>query len=111
MATHSSVLAWRIPGVGEPGGLPSRRVTVSGVASGVTQSRTRLKRLISSMLMEDFDKPDVCTCSYHRENSLCSLKKPQVGEKQILVFNIFSYDLKGCESGLPSKLESSWWYS
>ena len=34
MATHSSVLAWRIPGTGEPGGLPSM---------GVTQSRTRLK--------------------------------------------------------------------
>ena len=25
MATHSSVLAWRIPGMGEPGGLPSIR--------------------------------------------------------------------------------------
>ena len=23
MATHASVLAWRIPGTGEPGGLPS----------------------------------------------------------------------------------------
>ena len=23
MATHSGVLAWRIPGTGEPGGLPS----------------------------------------------------------------------------------------
>ena len=23
VATHSSVLAWRIPGMGEPGGLPS----------------------------------------------------------------------------------------
>ena len=30
MATHSSVLAWRIPGKGEPGG-------------GVAQSRTRLQ--------------------------------------------------------------------
>ena len=39
MATHSSVLAWRIPGMGEPGGLPSM---------GVSQSRTRLKRLSSS---------------------------------------------------------------
>ena len=38
MATHSSVLAWRIPGTGEPGGLPSMR----------SQSRTRLKRLSSS---------------------------------------------------------------
>ena len=26
MATHSSVLALRIPGTGEPGGLPSHRV-------------------------------------------------------------------------------------
>ena len=34
MATHSSVLAWRIPGTGKPGGLPSM---------GVAQSRTRLK--------------------------------------------------------------------
>ena len=33
MATHSSVLAWRIPGTGEPGGLLSMG----------SQSRTRLK--------------------------------------------------------------------
>ena len=31
MATHSSVLAWRIPGTGEPGGL---------LSMGVAQSRT-----------------------------------------------------------------------
>ena len=35
MATHSSVLAWRIPGMGQPGG-------VYGVY-GVAQSRTQLK--------------------------------------------------------------------
>ena len=33
MATHSSVLAWRIPGMGEP----------CGLLSGVAQSWTRLK--------------------------------------------------------------------
>ena len=38
MATHSNVLAWRIPGTGEPGGLPSMG----------SQSWTRLKRLSSS---------------------------------------------------------------
>ena len=38
MATHSSVLAWRIPGMGEPGGLPSMEL----------QSQTRLKRISSS---------------------------------------------------------------
>ena len=39
MATHSSVLAWRIPGTGEPGGLPFMG----------SQSRTRLKQLSSSI--------------------------------------------------------------
>ena len=29
MATHSSVLAWRTPGTGEPGGLPSMGYTES----------------------------------------------------------------------------------
>ena len=38
VATHSSTLAWRIPGTGEPGGLPPVGL----------QSRTRLKRLSSS---------------------------------------------------------------
>ena len=39
MATHSSVLAWRIPVTGEPGGLPSMW----------SQSRTRLKQLSSAI--------------------------------------------------------------
>ena len=38
MATHSSVLAWRIPGTGGPSGLPSMG----------SQSWTQLKRLSSS---------------------------------------------------------------
>ena len=39
VATHSSVLAWRIPGTGEPGW---------AALSGVAQSLGRLKRLTSS---------------------------------------------------------------
>ena len=42
MATHSSVLAWRIPGTGEPGGLPS----------GIAQSWTQLKRFSSSSILQ-----------------------------------------------------------
>ena len=38
MAPHFNVLAWRIPGMGEPGGLLSMG----------SQSQTRLKRLSSS---------------------------------------------------------------
>ena len=51
MATHSSVLAWRIPGTGEPGGLPSMG----------SQSRTRLKRPSNSS-------------SSSRNLSVCSVK-------------------------------------
>ena len=40
MATHSSVLAWRISRMGEPG----------GVLSVGSQSRTRLKQLSSSSI-------------------------------------------------------------
>ena len=43
MATHSSVLAWRIPGMGEPGGLPSMG----------SHSRTRQKQLSSSKYSDD----------------------------------------------------------
>ena len=41
MATHTSVLAWRIPGTGEPGGLLSMGL----------HSQTRLKQLSSSSSM------------------------------------------------------------
>ena len=38
-STHSSVLAWRIPGMGEPGGLPSMG----------SQSQTRLSDLAAEI--------------------------------------------------------------
>jgi len=41
MATHSSVLAWRIPETEEPGGLPSMG----------SQSWTRLKRLAAAAVL------------------------------------------------------------
>ena len=34
MATHSSVRAWRIPGMGEPGGLPSDLAAAAATAAG-----------------------------------------------------------------------------
>ena len=40
-ATHSSVLAWRIPGMGEPGGLPSmgsHRVRLTRLGGGSSSS-------------------------------------------------------------------------
>ena len=47
MATHSSVLAWRIPGTGEPGGLPSMgshrvRHDWSDLAAAATRKKTTI---------------------------------------------------------------------
>ena len=47
MATHSSVLAWRIPGTGEPGGLPSlgsHRVRHDCSSSSSRRNRTGKQR-------------------------------------------------------------------
>ena len=46
MATHSSVLAWRIPGLGEPGGLPSmgsHRVRHDSAAAAAAAAETELE--------------------------------------------------------------------
>ena len=39
MATHSSVLAWRIPGMGEPGELPSMGRTESDTTDAMQQQQ------------------------------------------------------------------------
>ena len=61
MATHSSVLAWRIPGTGEPGGLPSmgsHRVghdwsdLAAAAVVNVTQPRTSITGELSYIYME-----------------------------------------------------------
>ena len=39
MATHSSVLAWRIPETGEPGGLPSMGRTESNMTEKTQQQQ------------------------------------------------------------------------
>ena len=77
MATHSSVLAWRIPGTGEPGGL---------AVYGVAQSQTRLKRLSNSP--SSWLKASLCPChvgpsigSSH-QGSWFRLKQLNEGEKE-----------------------------
>ena len=41
MATRSRVLAWRIPGMGEPGGLPSMGCTESDTTEATQQQQAR----------------------------------------------------------------------
>ena len=53
MATHSSVLAWRIPGMGEPGGLPSmgsHRVRHDWSNLAVAAAKDNVEFLITSTL-------------------------------------------------------------
>ena len=56
MATHSSVLAWRIPGMGEPDGLPSmgsRRVghDLSDLAAATAYLESALVALMQVILI------------------------------------------------------------
>ena len=57
MATHYSVLAWRIPGTGEPGGLPSlglhrvgydRSNLAAEAAAGPEETQTSFSHLFAS---------------------------------------------------------------
>ena len=62
MATHSSVLAWRISGMGEPGGLPSRGHTESDTTE-VTQQQQQLQnreQYVSSWKFTGASGPDQC---------------------------------------------------
>ena len=51
MATHSSVLAWRIPQTEEPDGL---------TVPGVTEGQTRLKRLSAGAGLKFFKHTQCC---------------------------------------------------
>ena len=62
MATHSRVLAWRIPGMAEPGGLPSMG----------SQSRTQLKWLSSSSIYCHVVKAEGSTSLCYRDCSSMS---------------------------------------
>ena len=102
MATHSSVLAWRIPGMGELGGLPS----------GVAQSRTQLKCL-SSKITADGD------CSLEIKGYLLLGRKAMTNLDSILKCRditlpakvclvqavVFPVVMYGCESWTVKKAE------
>ena len=71
MATHSSVLAWRIPGTAEPGGLPSMG----------SQSQTRLKCLSSSSR--------ATLTPFHFHSKHCSVKTRTLEPKATRAFISF----------------------
>ena len=52
METHSSVLAWRVPGTGEPGGLPSMGSHRIGLCSSSRSSSSSVS--VSHSVVPDF---------------------------------------------------------
>ena len=68
MATHSSVLAWRIPGTGEPGGLPSLgshrvRHDWSDLAAAAAAATLTKERFQGTLVLWDIpEKKNVASC-------------------------------------------------
>ena len=68
MATHSSVLAWRIPGTAEPGGLPSMRSHRDGhdssdLAAAPAVALSRLPEMLSNSEIQEQKNNEMCILS------------------------------------------------
>ena len=59
MATHSSVLAWGIPGAGEPGGLPSLGLCRVSWHSTLAQPPPLVPEAPAALLQRKSDQKDV----------------------------------------------------
>ena len=62
MATHSSVLAWRIPGTGEPGGLPSMGLHRVGHNWSDLAAAAAAAQLIEAVLLWVLFAFSLCMC-------------------------------------------------
>ena len=74
MAAHSSVLAWRIPGTGEPGGLPSTESNRVGhdwgdLAAAAAAAGQKVRKML--------DKLGCLKYSGNYFNFILNLKRPQ----------------------------------
>ena len=59
METHSSILAWRIPGMGEPGGLPSMGSHKVGhnwsdLAAAEEEKKKGYEKIFEEIIVENF---------------------------------------------------------
>ena len=84
MATHSSILAWRIPGTEEPGGLPSMGLQGVGhdlcdlaVAAAVLLGRKVMSNLDSIFKNRDITLPTKVHLHGLATNLATSLQTPQ----------------------------------
>ena len=101
MATHSSVLAWRIPGTGEPGGLPSmgsHRVghDWSDLAAAVTLCNQYLMALILFLIhLNDFNTISFHFHGWHKIGNLFACKNNNNSASSICEFVLRSQKAYG----------------
>ena len=76
MATHSSVLAWRIPGTGEPGGLPSM-----AEATQQQQQGGKIPHALQAKKTKTENRKNVVT------NSIKTLKMAHISKKNLQTEN------------------------
>ena len=93
MATHSSVLAWRIPGMVEPDGLPSME----------SHSQTRLKRLSSSSSSSSGKEP-ACQCRRHKRRGQALDREDPLEEEMVNHSSILAWRIPWTEE--PGGLQS-----
>ena len=67
MATHSSVLAWRIPGMGEPGGLPSMGSHRSDTTEAIQQQQQQQQDFNNSLAYSLSKKQILCKSSTEKK--------------------------------------------
>ena len=102
MATHSSVLAWRIPGTGEPGGLPSMvshrvRHDWSDLAAAAAAAGARNQYL--TVFIQDTIFPFIQTIYYLP----CVFTLPT--KFRLVIAMVFPVVVYGCESWTIKKAE------
>ena len=100
MATHSSVLAWRIPGTGEPGGLPSMGSHRVGhdrsdlAAAMLTQKNCTKKIFMTQIITMITDlQPDILECEVKRALESTTMNKASGGDRiPVELFQILKDD-------------------
>ena len=95
MATHSSVLAWRIPGTGEPGGLPSMGSHRVGQDLAAAARNSLLANWLLGMTISDIKS--------HREHSNMLIKRYYYMFSKLALENKFKVKLLHFDSVVLNK--------
>ena len=104
MATHSSVLAWRIPGTGEPGGLPSMGSHRVGhdwsdlaAAAAAAARQTSLSITISWSLLKIMPTESVMWPNHHSHSVGLGIYLSCICERRLAFISLGDYKYKNIQ--------------